>query len=337
MKRIPIAFFYGEGGPSPTIVLSAENLIEDRRQLVKTLQQIMKFVYSNWMSLNLKCCPTKIALIKASQRKDCELEYLFVQVIIDYPNFRFDFSGNCGHSLIAAAAQAIWRSVIPASEGLQRINVLMLNTNTKITIEVDTSELWCGRINCSIIYYVPFNSKLLPTGKPLDEIKIQGKSIPVSIINAGNPYILINANYFGIHSKECLFSDQEHLVPTLLEIRKQIGSRLGFSVTSVFPKIALVLTERGKDGYLKSLAARSIYVNNWHPSLGVTGLVCLGVATNIADSILYNVENPTEKCLTIYHSSGMIDCKTKSNKEGCTVVITNKRAKLILPPLSLVL
>ncbi|WP_445491534.1 PrpF domain-containing protein [Niallia sp. 03133] len=338
MKNVSIAFFYGEGGPSPTVVISEDALFDNSIKLHETLHDVMDFVYKNWRALHLSCCPTKIALIRPSKHNDCDLDYLFIQVMIkkeDSIKFKFDSSGNCGHSLVAAIAKAMWQSLITPSEIQQKLTVFMVNTNIKTSFEVDTSEIKYGKINCSIEYCVSYDEKLLPTGKSTQILDVLGRSLPVSIINAGNPYVLVHASQFGIKDEESLFLNQDHLIPDLLELRREVGKKLGFPITSVFPKIALVIEKYGSEGQFEGIAARALYIDKWHPGLGITGLVCLGTAINTPNSILYHSANQPENTLKIRHSTGTVPINTRNRNNYCFVKINNKKAKMVLPLLSI--
>ena len=77
-----------------------------------------------------------------------------------------------------------------------------------------------------------------------------------------------------------MFTAGEDVWQVLQHIRQAAIQHLGWNPRSIFPKIAMVgAFDLGR------LAVRAISVPTWHPTLAMTGAICLGAAATIQHSI----------------------------------------------------
>jgi len=173
---------------------------------------------------------------------------------------------------------------------------------------------------------------LLPTGRAREELPMpDGRSLPVSIVDAGAMYVFVRAADLGIdHATggETLERDRE-LMDTLEHLRGQVAVRAGLVSspgealrrTPAVPKLAIIGPSRGYDieggGSSVSrtdvdLVARIISSQSIHKAYAVTGAIATLSAGLMQGSIVHNLvgDGTTESTrqLRIGHPTGVIHC-----------------------------
>ena len=221
---------------------------------------------------------TKIAIVAPSRRQGFDLDYRFVQVLTGSGQ-DFELRGSCGHSILAACSVArregwiadrpVWVNVLNNSDHVRC---------TQVTIVADT-EMW--NIDFHRRPPTPL-AKLLLFDEPTIVLRHEGRPVTVSGVSTGNPYVFVAATEVGVEELRRLFTDDQQLFDVLSAIRDTAEAALGWPSGGVFPKIAALLpVNRGE------LAVRAISVPRWHPTMAVTGAMCLAAATNIPGSLPY--------------------------------------------------
>ena len=159
---------------------------------------------------------SKLAIISPSNRADADVEYTFAQVGIDRDVV--DFGGNCGNISSGVGPFAIDAGLVKAVEPVTKIHIYQTNTDRILKAEVPVKDGKACVAGDFHIDGVPgtgakitmdfsatvgsATGKLLPTGRPVDEISFDGQSYPVSIVDAGNPLVLIEAKSLGLLGNE---------------------------------------------------------------------------------------------------------------------------------------
>lgn len=270
---------HAAGAPSSTLVLDAERLPTEEQQLTEALSQAVAWLTANGLSRI-----TKIALITPSEHPLFDLDYRFVQVIPGDP-VRFDFRGSCGHSVLSSVLVASRLGWISKLAPEHRARVRVLNNDEHIVCEVDECVRRQATFTAHFLNHpaVPL-AGLLPFGKPTTQLPFDGGAIEVSAVFAGNPYLFLSAADLGIRTTDDLFADNPTLFATMTAIRRSAARQLGWAVEGAFPKVAALLPD-GEGG----LAVRAVSVPSWHPTLALTGAVCLGAARQIRDTIPFEL------------------------------------------------
>lgn len=273
-------FAYAEGSPCPTLVLDRDLLPAEDGALLAVLTDVRKWLIAHGVGSVLK-----IALIARSEHPAYDLDYRFVQALPG-DGSGFDLGGSCGHSILAsvvAASRLGWlRQLAPGD----RVRVQVLNNSDNVVCEVDEADR--NRNTFTVhLFHQPTNrlSELLLTGSPADTVRTaDGADVPVSLVSLGNPYVFVDAATFGIRDKRSLFADDPQLYARMSAVREAAADLLGWPVTGTFPKIAVV-------GHFddRRLAVRAISVPSWHPTLALTGAICLGVATAIEGTVAHRL------------------------------------------------
>jgi 2-methylaconitate cis-trans-isomerase PrpF len=275
---------YPHGSPSSTLVLPADDLPSEETDLAAALADAV-----DWLHLRGQTKITKIALIKASDHPLFDLDYKFVQVLPRSP-VGFDFRGSCGHSVLSSAVVASRLGWLPKLAPGHRVRVNVVNNGDHVVCEVDESV----RDHTTFTVHFLRNPEsplrsLLLFDDPVTEVACDGDSVAVSGVSAGNPYVFVRAEDLGIQTASELFAAGERLFARLGTIRATAARELGFPADGAFPKIAALLP--GGPG---RIVARAISVPSWHPTLALTGSVCLGAATKIFGSIPHSLAGEPE-------------------------------------------
>jgi 2-methylaconitate cis-trans-isomerase PrpF len=268
---------YAEGSPCPTLVLDSRPLPQAEDGLREMLAQARQ-----WMVASGAESVLKIALIAPSAHPLYDLDYRFVQILPGAVD-DFDFRGSCGHSILSsimvASRQGWARRLTPG--GRFRVNVL--NNGDNVVAEVDEVN---RTSSCFTVHFVhpqpkPLGDMLL-CGAVRNELPVGGVRIPVSMISMGNPYVFVSAADVGVTTQDELFAGDHELFTRLTALKSAAADLLNWPAAGAFPKIAAIgQYQPGR------LAVRAISVPSWHPTLALTGITCLGLATAIEHTIPY--------------------------------------------------
>lgn len=150
---------------------------------------------------------------------------------------------------------------------------------------------------------------LLSTGSPIDRITLSdSREFTVSCIDAANPFVFVSLAQLGLPSEPTLLQLQDPtLIACLMEIRALAAIKMGLATTVTeatlrmgTPKIALV----GPGGSLKAdITVRAYSMGKPHPTIQMTGAVCVGAASAIPGSVV-NVIVQGKQDITIQHACG---------------------------------
>ncbi|WNB92527.1 PrpF domain-containing protein [Bacillus sp. NEB1478] len=319
-----------EGSVSSTVVIDGRNMDNDPAIILPVLSSI----HSRLQEMKGYKTITKYAVIQPSSHPMYDLNYFFFQLIPGEP-CRFEYTGSCGHSILASIQVAItWGWISSACPGL-RVRVYVENIGNSLVCEVDQATR--QGINCTAHFIETGDTRLgsfLLTGNPSDVLETEDGVVEVSLISAGNPYVFVDAKTLGCFNQFDLFQADEVLFQKLQRIRIAASKRLGWNPESVFPKIAAV--SRFDE---ESLSVRAISVPKWHPTLALTGTACLGVASAIKDTVVYRMiegmktENGLVKIVTQGGTTCVSSITTGSSSEDRLLYnsISNKNVQLIEP------
>lgn len=285
---------------------------------------------------------SKIAIISPSQKSEYDVVYNFGQVSIDRPIV--DFKGNCGNISSAVGPYAIDEGLVQAVEPLTRVRIHQKNTNKLIIAEVPVKN---GRFDEEGDYQIAgvpgthsritlrfadpggsLTGKLFPTGKRSDLIEVSGKgSIPITVIDAANPVVLVRAESLGLQGTEIEQIDADPEIKSLLEtIRCKAAVMIGLASSEqeatessqAVPKIAFVAKPQpytttgnralGTDEV--DIIARIMSMGTLHRSYAVSGGISTAGAAMIPGTIAYDLisdEARGRDLLRIGHPGGIID------------------------------
>ncbi|MCY0937616.1 PrpF domain-containing protein [Streptomyces sp. H34-S4] len=297
---------YAAGSPCPTFVLDAARLPREERALLLHLAEARRYLASAGGAHVLK-----IALVEPSTHPMFDLDYRFVQALPGAPD-RFDLRGSCGHSILSAVVAAARSGMLERLVPGVRIRVNVLNNGDGVVCEVDRVEREEVRFTVTFVQPrpVPFG-RLLPTGRPRTALDVGGERIEVSMVASANTYAFVDARTLAIPDTAALFDAGDELLARLEDIRGAAAGLLGWDPDGAFPKIAAILP--GADG---SISARAVTVPGWHPTIALTGAVCLGTAVRIPHTVPWHIARE------LGAADGLVDIVTGGGRTAVSAVTT---------------
>ena len=283
---------------------------------------------------------SKVAIIARSARPDADVDYTFGYVGID--KAVVDYDGNCGNISQGVGPFAVDEGLVPVNEPITKVRIF--NTNTKKVIEAavpvrDGKALTEGDFLVNgvpgtgakiVLNFVNSGGsktgKLLPTGNVVDKMELQdGRTIRVSLVDAANPAVFVQAVEIGFTGKE--LPKDTGANPKILEIMEEIRVKAALmmkiapspdKVSPAVPKVAFVappqeyVTSTGKTIHAADcdLLARTKALAVMHKAYAVTGGICVGAAALIEGTVVNEVVGPQAKTsgvVRVGHPSGVSD------------------------------
>lgn len=286
---------------------------------------------------------SKIVIIRPSQRADSDIDYLFGHVAVE--RAVIDYSGNCGNLSSAVGVFAIEQGLVKAADPVTTVRVWQANLAKRLRIHVPSNNQGVISHGDYAIAGVPgsgapisveflnpgdgSDGSALPTGDPLNRLTIDVVgTIPVSLVNAGNPCVFIEPEVLGlagvelpeainaepgllekVESIRCAASVAMKLTRDVAEARRRPGT----------PKVAWVCPQQSysaTDGTLIQaeqidLCARIFSMGRLHHAYTGTGAIALAVAAAIPGTLVTRClpENWRSRTLRIGHSAGIMDAE----------------------------
>lgn len=302
---------------------------------------------------------SKLAIIGPPSRPDADVDYTFGQVSFD--SDVVDYKGNCGNISSAVGPFAIDEGMVRAQGDLTTVRIHMTNTGKMLIAQVPTRDGKSVSDGTFKIDGVPgtgaqitldwadaaggLTGSVLPTGNVADVIRIRDKEYEVTMVDAGNPVVFINAEALGMAGTESpnkIESDKE-LMKIIEEIRGEAAVRFGLceraeqaaEMTPYNPFFAIVshpadyVAVNGEEikGSQVDMVSRLLFMLRMHKAYPVTGTIATGIAAKIPGSVVYRVLDETAHDrdeVRIGHPSGIIE--VQAQVEMSDKVVTVKKA-----------
>ena len=298
---------------------------------------------------------SKVAIISPSQQPDYDVVYNFGQVSLDRP--MVDFKSNCGNISSAVGPFAVDEGLVKAVEPITRVRIHQKNTNKLITAEVPVKN---GRFDDSGDYAIAgvpgthsritlgfanpggsLTGKLFPTGNHRDTIEVPNHgSVPITIIDAANPVVLVPAEAVGLTGIEIDEIDTgDDIKLTLETIRCKAAVMIGLAASEqeatrhsqAVPKIAFIapprpyITTGGQTITAQDIdiTARIMSMGTLHRSYAVSGGISTAGAAMIPETVAHSlVSEPARQndLLRIGHPGGTIDVGAAIDIDGDSCV-----------------
>ncbi|MEV5157155.1 PrpF domain-containing protein [Streptomyces sp. NPDC053728] len=263
------------GAPCPTAVLDGRDLPESDPQLLSALADLRADLARQGSADVLKN-----AIVRPSRHPLFDLDYRFVQSL-PQSHDSFDLRGSCGHSILAAVEAAARTGMIQPLVPGCRVRVNVLNNGDNVVCETEETFGGGTRFTAHFLCSPPLElPELLMTGEPVTHVPFEGRSVPVSLVSMGNPYAFVDASHLGVDGPDALFGDAPGLFDTMTRLRIAVCASQGWDTFGAFPKIAAVLPQDGGGLYV-----RAVSVPSWHPTVALTGAICLGAAAGITGTV----------------------------------------------------
>jgi 4-oxalomesaconate tautomerase len=272
---------------------------------------------------------SKVAVVRRSQRVGVDIDYLFLQVVVDQAIVTD--AQNCGNILAGVGPFAIERGLVSPSSPQTHVTIFMENTGQIAIATIETPN--------SIVIYdgiaridgvpgqsapIPIEFKdtagsscgaLLPTGNVVDQIK----GIDVTLIDNGMPCVILKASEVGItgyETRDNLDANTE-LKAKIEAIRLIAGPlmNLGEVKDKTVPKMMLIAPPR----YGGAISVRSFIPHRAHASIGVLGAVSVATACLLKGSPAYALSVRPEgqtRYMSVEHPTGELSCILTLDEHG---------------------
>lgn len=357
MNKIPCTIM--RGGTSKGIFFKYEDMPKDKSKWSDFLLDVMGSPDARQIDGlgGANSLTSKVAIIKKSDKEDYDIEYTFAQVSLT--DRMVDFKGNCGNISSAVAPFVVNEGLVDITKFKTKVRILNTNTNKLILSEVEIENgqfkvmgdiFIPGAPNSgSPIYLSFYNSegsvtgKLLPTGNVMDSIKTSRGIINISIVDAANPLVFMNAKDIGLKGTELpdeLTIDNLKLIE---EIRSIAAEMCGFSskekATKESPAVpkATIISEpadyvdlgghRINKGDM-DVVVRMMSMQKPHRAIAITGAVCITAAASIEGTLVNKIVKCNRDKVKIAHPGGIMETVAKlddGNIEYIKVIRTARR------------
>lgn len=292
---------------------------------------------------------SKAAIIGPPSRPDADVDYTFAQVSVTAA--LVDWGGNCGNISSAVGPFAIDQGMVRAVEPVTTVRIHNTNTGKIIRAHVPVVG---GRAAVEGDYEIPgvpgcgariqldfvdpagsLSGRLLPTGRPVDRITADGRSIEASVVDAGNPVVFVRAADLGLGGGELpqaieARADVTDLLEAVRSVTAEMLGIVGDRATATsrspgLPKVGFVAgptdyrTSGGMDLPASSmdLCARLMSMQTAHRSYMVTGAIATAAAAWLEGTLVHELarpvaERPDGELLRIGHPYGVMDVTVQS-------------------------
>ena len=307
---------------------------------------------------------SKVALVCPSARPGIDVDYTFAQVVVGQG--KVDYQANCGNMSSTVGPFAIAQGWVKAEPGETSVRIYNTNTGKTIVAAVPTDKhgfISAGDYKIAGVqgtggkitleFLTPQGAatgRLLPTGKPTDTLHIpELGAVPVSIVDAANLFVFVPAETMGIRGCETTEELTEGF-PGLMErlelVRGAAAQLLGYvsdyrrarQETAAVPKLMLVAPAQdytAADGahltaQAMDIQARMISAMKPHPTMAMTGAMCLAAASvvpgSVVNQILPDVPPQFSRTIRLAHPGGLMEVGvtgsvSSSGSDDCGVAI----------------
>ncbi|GAB1270261.1 4-oxalomesaconate tautomerase [Aurantivibrio infirmus] len=278
---------------------------------------------------------SKVAIISESSREDADVDYLFLQVVVD--KAQVSDSQNCGNILAGVGPFAIENKLVDVSDSLTQVRIHMVNTGSIAVANVETPNGLVNYEGNAAIDGVPGTSApiildfldvagsscgaLLPTGNVVDIVN----GVEVTCIDNGMPVVILNAKDFdlvGDEQPETIEANNK-IKEKVEAIRLVAGVLMGLGDVKgkTVPKMSLV--SKAKAGGI--INTRTFIPHRVHDAIGVLGAVSVASACVLEGSVANKIINtrfqPGNCQLMVEHPTGFFTVELSFREEKDSVAI----------------
>jgi 4-oxalomesaconate tautomerase len=263
---------------------------------------------------------SKVAVVSPSPLPGIDIDYLFLQVMVDRPVVTD--KQNCGNILAGIGPFAVERGLVAATGDETKVRIRMVNTDGIVTATIQTPGGRPRYDGGTAIDGVPgtaaavvldfedsgAGASVFPTGNVADTFD----GIPVTCVDNGMPVVVVAASSFGKTGYESIaeLEGDTELNKRVQELRLEAGQAMGLGDVSgtTVPKISLVAPA----AHGGTISTRTFIPVRVHESIGVLGAVSVGTAIVIPGAIGHDLAvldgGPR---LSVEHPSGALQVEVE--------------------------
>ncbi|KAK7216113.1 hypothetical protein V2G26_004116 [Clonostachys chloroleuca] len=301
---------------------------------------------------------SKVAVVGPSQIPGIDVDYTFVQVAVG--SNQVDLSGSCGNMAAGVGPFALQEGLVsPATPGQRSIDVRIFNTNTS-RVMVETLQLTeGGDFEENGDYVIPgvkgsgsevkigfvdpagsMTGQLFPTGKANEQLAIRRAdgsepvfTVMATLVDISNPFILVlkeslPEELLSLPPSSDTFAESIEAIRREGAVKMKLASSLeAASLVRGTPKIVLISsTKTNNTSEATDVNVQAFSMGKPHPTLQISGAVCIAAAVCIPDTIAAKLNSKT---LT-YGQEGLPSPPGELSLEGCSG--KNKRLVKVAHP-----
>ena len=292
---------------------------------------------------------SKIAIIRPSQRRDADVDYIFAQSGVR--DDAIDYTANCGNISSGVGPFAIDEGLVENFRKGRSLDadiitqeVRIFNTGTEkvlishVPIDEDGYSVAAGNYTMAAVpgagapilmdyretVGASRNKGLLPTGNPRDAIKMEdGGSVDITIGDVGNIIVFVGAEAMGVSGLETAeaLTENRSLLDRVREVRGKASHLVDLcqdwrKVDEESPFMPmLVIVSDPPSGITEAQMSGRLFLDNMcHPSMAGTGSVCTAAMSRTRGTLVYEqigAKARTQNVLNISHPLGIIPVATE--------------------------
>jgi len=266
---------------------------------------------------------SKVAVVSPSATEGVDVDYLFLQVVVDQPIVTD--KQNCGNILAGIGPFAVERGLVPAKGDETNVRIRMVNSDSIVTATFATPDGEPRYDGDTAIDGVPGTAapivlnfeddgpgkSVLPTGNITDTFD----GITVTCVDNGMPVVVVAASSLGQTGYESIadLEGDEELNKKVQKLRLEAGKAMGLGDVSgtTVPKISLVAAPKTGTG---TISTRTFIPVRVHESIGVLGAVSVGTAIMLPGAVgsdLAVAPPAGSHRLSIEHPSGALQVEVE--------------------------
>ncbi|SFS12589.1 4-oxalomesaconate tautomerase [Microbacterium sp. cf046] len=256
---------------------------------------------------------SKVAIVSRSTEADVDLDYLFLQVVVDQPSVTD--AQTCGNLLAGIGPFAVERELITPGAETTTVRIRLINTGDLATQTFPTPDGIVEYDGGTAIDGVPgtaakidiemapaADALLLPSGNVVDDLD----GHRVTMIDNGMPVVLLRADEFGVAGDEtpAELEERSDLKAEVERIRLLAGPLMGLGdvTRATVPKMFLLSAPR----HGGAISTRAFIPARVHPSIGVLMAASVAAGVCIPGTVGADIANPTsDGPVEIEHPSGI--------------------------------
>ncbi len=271
---------------------------------------------------------SKVAIIKKSVREGIDVDYLFVQVVVD--EARISTAQNCGNILAGVGPFAIEKGLVEAEDGETVVTVYMENTDSVARQRIQTpggQVQYDGEARIDgvpgthapiMIEFVGVAGSscgaLFPTGNVVDEVD----GVALTMVDNGMPVVMMAAESLGLAGDEDIaaLENNQALKDRVEAIRLQVGPMMNLGDVSekTVPKMTIV--SGPKHGGL--INTRSFIPHRVHDAVGVLAAASVAVAATTPGAVgndIAEIPEGARKLCYVEHPTGALAVEVEKSED----------------------
>jgi 2-methylaconitate isomerase len=292
---------------------------------------------------------SKVVIVGPSARPDCDVDYLFGQVPVG--EGPIDWSGNCGNLTAAVGPFALRQELVSIPvDGLATVRIWQANIGKRILAQVpvrggavvetgdfrlDGVAFPAAEIGLEFLDPAGDAGGLFPTGLRIERLPLpDGGAIEATLINAGNPLVLVAASDLGVAGDEpqAGLNARPELLGRCEAIRVAGALAMGLAADAEVarlrphtPKLALLAPPRdcvSSDGRRFTadqldLACRVLSIGLFHHAIPGTAAIAIAAGASVPGTVAAGLlARPPGELLQLGHPSGRVGVGVEARQEG---------------------